>query len=233
MRKFGLIGGLSWHSTADYYRELNKAVNRFYGSNVNPPLYIINLNQKEIHDLQKANNWPKIGEILIKAAKELESIGCEGLAFCANTPHRAYDTVQDSLRTPILHIGDSIGRFWNKMDYKKVALLGTKYTMEGEFIRARLKRLYSVDVLTPDEESRNKIQLLLYEEMSHGVFSDSAQQYFLSLIDELSCKGAEAVVFGCTEFPILLKDIDTALPKVDSKMCHVEDVSKFVVQNME
>lgn len=230
MRKFGLIGGLSWLSTIDYYRELNKDVNRYFNDNVNPRLYIVNLNQKEIHDLQKVDDWHKISRILIEAGKELESIGCEGLAFCANTPHKVYEDVQGNLNIPILHIGDAVGKYIGRMGFKKVGLLGTRYTMEGDFIRSRLEDQYSIDVVIPEKEARLNIQTLLYQEMSHGAFSIETRDYFLGLIDHLKSQGAQAVILGCTEFPILLNNINAALPKIDSAMCHVDEIGKFILQ---
>ncbi len=229
MRKFGLIGGTSWHSTVDYYRELNKTVNQQYSNNTNPPLYLANLNQNEIHKLQQEDEWQAISEILITKCQELESIGCEGLAFCANTPHRVYDTVQNQLNTPIVHIGASTGKCIQKLNHKNVSLLGTRFTMEGDFIKGMLQERFSISVATPNEITRAKIQDLLYNEMSHGRFTSSAHDYFLSVIDQLKTNGAEAVIFGCTEFPILLRDAKTSLPKIDSAMCHIEDIAKFIL----
>ena len=231
MRKFGLVGGLSWLSTIDYYRELNKEVNRHFNDNVNPRLCVVSLNQKEIHDLQKADDWQTIAGILIEAGKELQSVGCEGLAFCANTPNKIYGDVQDHLDIPVLHIGDSVGKYIGKVGYRKVGLLGTRYTMEGNFIRSRLEDRYSVDVIVPEKEARLKVQSFLYQEMSRGIFSVEARDYFLGLIDDLKSKGAQAVVLGCTEFPILLDNVDAALPKIDSAMCHVDDIGKFILSN--
>lgn len=230
MRKFGLIGGTSWHSTVDYYRELNKTVTQRYNNNTNPPLYLANLNQSEIHKLQQADEWQAISEILTTKCQELESIGCEGLAFCANTPHRVYDTVQHQLNTPIIHIGASVGKFIQKLKYKNVGLLGTRYTMEGDFIKGLLQDRFSIDVATPDESARAKIQDLLYNEMSHGRFTVPAQGYFLSVIDGLKANGAQAVILGCTEFPILLRDAKTSLPKIDSAMCHIDDIANFILK---
>lgn len=230
MRKFGLIGGTSWHSTVDYYRELNKTVNQLYNNNTNPPLYLANLNQNEIHKLQQADEWQAISKILIAKCQELESIGCEGLAFCANTPHRVYDTVQTQISTPIIHIGASVGKFIQKLKYKNVGLLGTRFTMEGDFIKGLLQDRFSIRVLTPDEIARADIQGLLYNEMSHGHFTASTQDYFLSVIGQLKTNGAEAVILGCTEFPILLRDTKITLPTIDSVICHTEDIANFILE---
>ncbi len=231
MRKFGLLGGTSWLSTIDYYRELNKIVNEQYDSNVNPPLYIASLNQAEIHKLQQLGDWGSIGGLFSEKSKELELIGCEGLAFCANTPHHVHEVVQQDVDIPILHIGEAIGNNIQSREHDRVALLGTRYTMEGSFIKGVLANNFAIDVVTPEESDRLKIQELLYNEMSHGVFSRQAKEYFLSLIDVLKSNGAQSVILGCTEFPILLDGVDANLPKIDSTVCHVQEISKFVLSD--
>lgn len=229
MRKFGLLGGTSWHSTIDYYRALNEKINTHFGGNVNPPLYIANLNQAEIHRLQQHDDWAGIGDILVNKCRELELIGCEGLAFCANTPHRVFDAVLSAVDTPILHIGDAIGKAVQARAHERVALLGTRYTMEGSFIIDILREKFSIDILTPREEDRIRIQKMLYDEMSHGRFLSQTREYFVSMIDGLKARGAQAVILGCTEFPILLNDINVGMPKIDSTACHVNEISKFIL----
>lgn len=231
MNKFGLLGGTSWYSTVDYYSALNKAVNDRFGNNTNPPLYLVNMNQKRIHDLQKADDWHGVGDILSSAAQELQSIGVVGIALCANTAHKVYEQVQDSLDIPILHIGDAIGKIIQKNGWQKVGLLGTIYTMEGDFIRGRLRDKYDITALIPDKNDRTKIQAFLYEEMSLGKFTKEAQDYFSTLIDDFKQQGAEAVILGCTEFPILMKDIRTSLPILDSTECHIQDIIAFILKD--
>ncbi len=230
MRKFGLLGGTSWHSTIDYYRALNQAVNQHYQSNVNPPLYLANLDQHEIHSLQKTGDWEMISEILVKKCQELETIGCTGIPFCTNTPHRVFDQVQNELSVPVIHIGQSIGKHIKELGHQKTGLLGTRYTMEGDFISGVLQSDFEIDVVAPDMPARQKIQALLYDEMSHGLFQSSTRDYFLTVIDELRSDGAEAVILACTEFPLLLKNIDTCIPKIDSTMCHVNDIVDFILR---
>ena len=171
-----------------------------------------------------------IGEILASKCKELESIGCAGIAFCANTPHRVFDMVQNELGVPLVHIGRSIGKRTKKLGYKKVGLLGTRFTMEGGFIDSILQREFSIDVETPAAPARKEIQSLLYNEMSHGHFQSKTRDYFLSLIEQFNDNGAEAVILGCTEFPILLNNVKTCIPTIDSTMCHVEDIVDFILQ---
>jgi len=231
MRKFGLLGGTSWLSTIDYYRGLNKLVNQRYSSNVNPPLYIANLNQAEIHRFQRQGDWDSIGKLFIEKSKELELVGCEGLAFCANTPHRVHEFVQEEVEIPILHIGKAVGKTIQSRDDDRVALLGTRYTMEGSFIKGVLDKKFSIDVVIPELADREKIQELLYNEISHGVFTRQAREYFLSLIDELKSCGAQSVILGCTEFPILLDGVEASLPTIDSTACHIKEISEFVISD--
>lgn len=230
MRKFGLIGGTSWMSTIEYYKQLNQAVNQCFKSNVNPPLYLSNLNQNAIQSLQDAGDWQAIANILIEKCRELESIGCEGLAFCANTPHRVYQTVQDEISIDILHIGESIGRFAKRHNFNKLGLLGTRITMDGQFIKQKISDQFSIDVMTPSQEVQMKIHQFLREEMSQGIFSQTAKAYFNSVIDNFKSIGAEAVILGCTEFPILLDGIYTSLPKIDSIQCHTRDIVDYILR---
>lgn len=231
MNKFGLLGGTSWYSTIDYYSGLNDRVNKHFGNNTNPPLYLVNLNQKHLHELEKSGDWQAVADILSKAGQELQSIGVKGLALCANTTHRVYDQVQESLHVPVLHIGDAIGKIIQKNGWKHVGLLGTIYTMEGDFIRGRLRDKYDIKTLVPDQKARAIMQSFLYEEMSIGQFTKEAQDYFLDLIDTLKRQGAESIILGCTEFPILMKDINMALPKINSTECHVQDIVDFILKD--
>ena len=229
MRKFGLVGGTTWRSTVDYYSHLHELVNAHFGGNVNPPLYLANLNHSEVQRLQQLGDWTSIGQLLTEKCRELESIGCAGLAFCANTPHRMHDVVQAAVGVPVVHVGDAIGGVIRSQGHRVVGLLGTRYTMEGGFIKDRLAERFSVDVLTPDESACLRIQDAIHDEMSHGVFSQEMRDYFSQLIAGFRARGAEAVVLGCTEFPILLRDVEVDLPKIDSTRCHTAAIVDFLL----
>jgi len=138
MRKLGLIGGTSWHSTVEYYATINRFINDRHGDNTNPPLRIISLNQKQIHDLQRSDDWDAIADIFIRAALELQGVGVEGIALCANTPHKVFDQLHTSLSIPILHIADAIGATLEKDGLDTVGLIGTRFTMSQDFIKGRL-----------------------------------------------------------------------------------------------
>lgn len=232
MKKFGLIGGTSWHSTIEYYSLINEQTNKIFKNNSNPPLRLINLSQKEIHDLQRQNDWDSISKILTNAALELQSLQVEAIAFCANTPHRLYDQVQANINVPILHIADAIGKNISQMKQSTVGLMGTIFTMEGDFIRGPLRQKYAIETLVPEPSVRMEIQRILYEELSHGTFSNKTQQFFLNIINDLISKGAQSVIMGCTEFPILLADTTSSVPLINSTQCHTKEIVDFILEKI-
>lgn len=229
MKKFGLIGGLSWHSTAEYYSKINSLVNLHYCDNTNPPLRIINLNQKEIHDLQRNNDWNTIAKIIIDAAIELQDAGVHCIAICASTPHKIVDQAQDSVMVPILHIADAIGFTLRQKEIYSVGLLGSRFTMSEDFIKVRLLTKDKIKTIVPNLDTQDKIQQILYEELSVGVFNNKAKQYFVEEIENMVNQGAQAVILGCTEFPILLKDECCSIPLIDSIDSHCDAITKYIL----
>jgi len=229
MKKIGLIGGTSWHSTVEYYRILNQRVNDYYGNNTNPPLWLFNLNQQEIHLHQQANQWEDIAAIIFKTSIQLQGLGAEALALCANTPHKVVDAIQSKLSIPFLHIANAIGIEIKKHGWKRVGLLGTKFTMAEDFMKGRLFRDYQIEVIVPGEDTQQEIQRLIVEDLSFGTFAESTKAYFQDTIQQLSIEGAQAVILGCTEIPLLLKDVPCSLPTVDSLTCHCDLILDFIL----
>lgn len=229
MKKFGLIGGTSWHSTIDYYAQINRRVNQHHGDNTNPPLCLISLDQKQVHDLQRAGDWDAIAGIFVSAALELQGLGVEGIALCANTPHKIHDPLSAALSVPVLHIADAMGDTLTHAGLHTVGLMGTRFTMSQDFIKGRLLERYQVKTVVPTDAEQDAIQRLVYEELSVGVFSDSAKAFFLEVVDSLAAQGAQAVILGCTEFPILLKDTQAPVPLIDSVVCHCESITRFIL----
>lgn len=233
MKKLGLIGGTSWHSTLEYYSMINQAVNNHFGDNTNPPLRLINLNQKQIHDLQRSDQWDEIANIFIEAALELQSVGVDGLSMCANTPHKIYDQVQASISIPILHIADAVGEQLKNDGYKTVGLLGTRFTMAQDFIKGRLLEQYQIDTIVPPDTKQDMIQEMLYNKLSLGVFDDQTRGYFVKVIESLAAQGAQAIILGCTEFPLLLNNTPCSIPLIDSLKCHGEALVHYVLDESE
>ena len=229
MRKFGLIGVTSWHSTVEYYAMINRLINDRQGDNTNPPLRIVSLNQKQIHDLQRSDDWDFIADIFINAALELQGCGVEGIALCANTPHKVFDQLSQSLSVPILHIADAIGATLKTAGWDSVGLIGTRFTMEQDFIKGRLLDRYQVKTIVPAVSEQREIQELIYNELSVGMLKDDTKDFFLRVIELLSARGAQSVILGCTEFPLLLNDANCPVPLIDSLKCHCEAIVRYIL----
>ncbi|MEB4592761.1 amino acid racemase [Candidatus Thiothrix sp. Deng01] len=230
MRKFGLIGGLSWHSTVGYYTTLNQRVNERYGDNTNPPLRLVSLNQKQVHDLQRADDWGAIADILIGAARELQALGVEGMALCANTPHKVFEPLSRAVACPIIHIADAIGAPLAQAGLRKVGLLGTRFTMSQDFIKGRLFAQHQLQTLVPEADVQQEMQERIYNELVVGAFNASTRAFCLDRIEALAEQGAEAVILGCTELPLLLQGASSPIPLVDSLQCHCDAIARYIMQ---
>ncbi|MBJ2173661.1 amino acid racemase [Aureibaculum sp. A20] len=210
MKTLGLIGGTSWHSTIEYYSMINQSVNDHYGNNTNPPLLVYTLNQAEVHRFQIENKWDSIAHMLVKAANSLNRGGATSVLFCANTPHKVYDKVQQALDFSIIHIADATAKEIHKKDIKKVLFLGTKYSMEETFITKRIED-NGIEVLVPEEQSEiDELHRIIIEELTYGSIVPSSKDYVMSVIEKARKQGAEGVILGCTEFPLMIfpEDVD-------------------------
>ena len=229
MKALGLIGGTSWYSTIDYYRYLNQIVNEKLGKNNNPPIVLFNLNQKEIHDLQAANNWDGVADLLVDAGNKLKAAGVKGIIFCANTPHKLYDQVSAKLKIPILHITDATAKAIQKKGLKKVGLIGTIFTMEGDFIIGKLKNEYQIEAIVPEKNARERLHQIIMNDLSCGNFGPDIKKYVLEELQKLKSRGAEGIILGCTEFPILIKEKDFDLPLFDTTFLHAQMAADFIL----
>jgi len=225
MKKLGLIGGTSYHSTIDYYRMINEKVGDKIGHDQNPELLLYSLNIA----LMRSGDLEKIQNEYLRISKELISIGAEGILICANTPHLVYEFVQPQINVPILHIGKAIGDYAVKNKFKNLALLGTKQTVKNGFLEKYIHENYPLEVTLPDEENIDKIHHYISKELTQGVFSQEAKDYFLNQMKVLQEKGADAMIMGCTELPILIKQEDTDFSLIDTTALHVEMAVDFIV----
>jgi len=226
----GLIGGTSWYSTVDYYRYINKAINDAYGNSTNPPLLIYNLNGEKIHELQAKDQWDGIAAIYSEAARRLHASGAQAVLFCANTPHKVYAQVAQNAGIPILHIADATGIAIQKKDLKRVGLIGTKYTMEGGFIAEWLNQHYGIETLVPSSASaRQDLQRIISDELELGVFKPESKKFVLGQIEELRKRGAQGIVLGCTEFPLIIKPSDVSIPVFDTTLLHSQMAVDFIL----
>jgi aspartate racemase len=230
MKVLGLIGGTSWYSTVEYYRNINEAVNDAYGNNTNPPLILYNLNQREVHELQRGNQWDAIAALLTEAAVRLRAAGAQGIMFCANTPHKVYAQVAKNIDLPILHIADATGAAIRSKGLNKVGLIGTQYTMEDGFIAARLKERYGIETIVPsDSTARQELHRIIQKELDLGIFKADSKKYVLQQIAELRHRGARGIILGCTEFPLIIKSEDVAVPIFDTTLLHSQMAVDFIL----
>lgn len=232
MKTLGLIGGTSWHSTIDYYRHINQYVNDYFNSNTNPPLVVYTLNQYLIHTFQKESNWEGIAELLINAAKSLQSAGAETVMFCANTPHKVYDIVDQEINIPILHISDATADAIKLRNLKKVCFLGTKYSMNENFVTQRISN-NEIEVISPSEKSIiDELHRIIQEELTYGKIVPESKEYVLNIIQSHIDVGAEGVVLGCTEFPMMIKEIDLQVPIFNTTEIHAIAGANYILEDL-
>ena len=220
MKRLGLIGGMSWESTAEYYRIINQAVNHRLGGSHSCDCYIYSFDFSTIEKLQHEDKWKELAVLLTEAALSLEQAGAEIIVLCTNTMHLLSDSMESKLSVPFLHIVDVVGENIREKGIKKVGLLGTKFTMEKDFYRERLLRSFGIEVLIPDSEERDFIHEVIYHELVQGQISKSSHEQFVAIVDRLAGSGAEGVILGCTEIPLILKQDDCAVPLFDTTFIH-------------
>lgn len=224
MRTLGLIGGTSWHSTIVYYRLINELAAKRTGTHANPPLIIYSLNV----ELMRTHDVEKIKTTYLHISRKLEIAGAKAIVICANTPHLVYEHVQSRISIPILHIADAVGSSARRKGFNKVGLLGTKPTMEGDFLINRLKEKFGIITVIPDAEFLDEIHQYIARELTQGKFTESAKLFFLEHIQLLREKGAQAVIMGCTELPLLIREEDSDLPLLQSTNLHARMAVDFI-----
>jgi len=230
MKTIGLIGGMSWESTVDYYKIINSEVKAKLGEPHSAEIIMHSVDFGEIEKLQSAGEWTKLSEKMINIAQELEQAGAEMLLICANTMHQMAPEVQENIKMPLLHIADAAAEKIETAGYKKVGLLGTKYTMEGDFYKNRIEEKYNIDVLTPDLEARDIIHQVIYQELVSGILKDESREKFKEIIENLAESGAEAVILGCTEIPLLIKAEDSSLPILNTTELHAKKAVEYALE---
>jgi aspartate racemase len=197
LKMIGLIGGTAWYSTGDYYRYINEAVNDAYSNNTNPPLLLYNMNNARVQELQAKREWDEIASLFCQAAARLRAGGAQAILFCANTSHKVYPQVARTLDVPILHIGDATGVAIRAHGFKKVGLVGTKYTMEDGFLLDWLKEHYGIESFVPRSASaRQELQRIIPEELDRGIHKPESKKYVLEQMEELRKLGAQGVVLA-------------------------------------
>lgn len=229
MKTIGLIGGMSWESSVEYYRIINELTRERFGGLHSAKCIMHSYDFDQIADAQRRDDWKGLADRLVDTAEKLKASGADFVIICTNTMHKLADEVQDRAGIPVLHIADATGQKIREKGLKKVALLGTKYTMESDFYRERLAERYGLDVIIPDAEERQLIHSVIFDELCQGIMKLSSKEAFKDIIGDMVSMGVEGVVLGCTEIPLLIKQEDVDVPVFDTTQIHAEAALKMAI----
>lgn len=221
MKTIGLIGGMSFESTADYYKSINRMINQHYGGHTSAKIVLFSVDFGEIERCQSEGKWKESAQILMDAAVKLESIGADMIALCTNTMHIIADDIQSALFVPFVHIADVTARKIRSKNITKVGLMATRYTMEMGFYVDRLKR-FGLDVVIPNVRDRKVINDTIFNELVHGIINQQSKENFFSIVNDLVSQGCEGIILGCTEIGMLIKTEDCLVPLFDTTQIHCE-----------
>lgn len=221
MKTIGLIGGMSWESTAEYYRLLNEAVKEKLGGLHSARCILYSVDFAEIETLQREGQWAEATTLLVGAAQSLERAGAGVVLLCTNTMHKLADLIAASVRIPFLHIADAAAQSVMRAGIRRVALLGTRFTMEEHFYRGRLKDRFDLDVLIPGETGRETVHRIIYRELCVGIVRPESKQELIQITNEMIKNGAQGVILGCTELGLLIRDGDVSASVFDTTRLHV------------
>lgn len=229
MKTIGLLGGMSWESTIPYYRLINEGIKEKLGGLHSAKIVLHSVDFHEIEAYQSKGEWDLAGEMLAQAAVGLQKAGAEGIVLCTNTMHKVAHHIESRCGLPFLHIADATGRAIIAQNVQRVALLGTRYTMEQDFYRGRLSAEFGIESLIPEEPQRLRINQIIFEELCLGKITEESKRYYQQVIEELQGQGAQGVIFGCTEIGLLLNQQDCPLPVFDTAAIHAADAVNFML----
>ncbi|MGG2143734.1 aspartate/glutamate racemase family protein [Symbiopectobacterium sp. RP] len=231
MKTLGLIGGMSWESTVPYYRLINERVQQRLGGLYSAKLILHSVDFHDIEQLQAQGAWEQVAQRLSEIALGLHQAGAEAIVICTNTMHKVADQVESASQLPVLHIADATADSLKQVGMTRVGLLGTRYTMEQDFYRGRLRERHSIDVIIPQPDQRDEINRVIYDELCRGVLLDRSREAFSIIIDRLALQGAEGVILGCTEIPLLIHQSDTKIPLFDTSYLHAIAAADYALEN--
>jgi len=227
MRKIGLIGGISWVSTSDYYTLINKGINEKLGGLNFSECLIYSFNYSDIKKNNDANDWDSTFNMLLKAAEVLKSGGAEAILLCANTMHLIADRIQEAIDIPLIHIAEETAIEIHKKQLKKVGLLGTKFTMELDFFKDKLAEKEIETIIPISEEDKDFIHYTIFEELGRGIATEETKKRYLEIANGLIQNGAEGIILGCTEIPLVIKEGDLNVPIFDTTLIHTQAAINF------
>ena len=229
MKTIGLLGGMSWESTASYYKALNEGVKSRLGGLNSAKVVLFSVNFDEIEKLQHQGKWDETAVLLSDAAESVEKAGADFLMICTNTMHKVVPEIESRISIPVLHIADATANVLQADGIEKVGLLGTRFTMEQDFYKGRLADKFGMDVVVPSSEDQDTVHTIIYDELCKGVIKESSKQQYLAIIDKLYAEGAQAVILGCTEIALLVNQQDTEVPLYDTTEIHAKQGVEYAL----
>jgi aspartate racemase len=229
MKTIGMIGGMSWESSIEYYRIVNEEIKKALGELHSAKSVMYSVDFAEIEMMQREGHWAEATQAMIDAACHVEAGGADFLIICTNTMHKMADEVQKSIGIPLLHIADATGEVVKAQGLRKVGLLGTKFTMEEDFYRGRLVEKHGLSVIIPDAADREIIHKVIYGELVLGRINPASKAEYVRIIENLVRQGAEGIILGCTEIGLLVKDDDSRVPLFDTTRIHALAAVKYAL----
>ncbi len=225
----GLIGGMSWESSAHYYRMINEQVRDALGGMHSARLLLWSFDFADIEAMQRAGDWRTATQAMVAVARQLEGAGATAVVICTNTMHLMAEEVQAAIGVPLLHIADPVGEAIQSLGLARVGLLGTAFTMEQDFCRVRLAQRYGLEVLVPEADDRTHVHRIIYEELVQGRVLDASRVVYQGVMQRLVDRGAQAIILGCTEIMLLVGDDDAAVPLLDTAALHAQAAAQHLL----
>ena len=230
MKTIGLIGGMSWESSIEYYRIINEAVKEKLGGLHSAKSIMVSVDFAEVEILQREGKWGEAARMMVDAAKSLENGGADFIVICTNTMHKAADEIQANVKIPLLHIADATAQLVKVAGIRTIGLLGTRFTMEEEFYKGRLSQKYGLNVIIPNAREREIVHRIIYDELVIGEIRQHSKEQYIGIIEQMVNQGAEGVVLGCTEIGLLIHKQDSQVPLFDTTRIHAEAAVEYALK---
>ena len=230
MKTIGLIGGMSWESSIEYYRIINEAVKEKLGGLHSAKSIMVSVDFAEVEILQHQGKWSEAARMMVDAAKSLENGGADFIVICTNTMHKAADEIQANVKIPLLHIADATAQLVKDSGIHTIGLLGTRFTMEEEFYKGRLSQNYGLKVIIPNAGEREIVHRVIYDELVIGEIKQHSKEQYIGIIENMVNQGAEGIILGCTEIGLLIHQQDCRVPLFDTTMIHAEAAVEYALK---
>ncbi len=229
MKTIGLIGGMSWESSALYYQIINREVQRIVGGVHSAKCILYSVDFAEIAELQHKEDWQSLGQKMVEAAKNLEQSGADMIILCTNTMHKLSAEIENNISVPFLHIVDATAAAIQKKAHKKLGLVATKFSMEQDFLKSRYSEKYGIQIVIPNQEDRDDVHRIIYDELVKGIITDVSKQRYIEIINKLIENGAEGIISGCTEIELLIQPSDISVDLFQTTKLHAEKAVEWAI----